>query len=103
MRLLLGSIAGNRPARWSACRGADILVRSRLIEWTDMSIKLSMNSQQFRRWLVKQGCTVDPGKGKGGHVVVRLSGRWTILPMHGGKKQLGTGLMEKIKKELGLK
>lgn len=47
-----------------------------------------MNSKQFRRWLVKQGCTVETGKGKGGHVVVRRGDRWTVLPMHGGTKQL---------------
>ncbi len=62
-----------------------------------------MNSRQFRRWLIKQGCTVETGKGKGGHAVVRRGDRWTVLPMHGGTKQLGTGLIEKIKKDLGLK
>ena len=60
-----------------------------------------MNSAQFRRYLARQGCTFEPGKG--GHLIVRLGNRKSILPQHGGKKQLGTGLMDAIKKDLGLK
>ena len=59
-----------------------------------------MNSDQFRRYLAKQGSTFEPGKG--GHLIVRLNGRMSVLPQHGGAKQLGTGLMRKIKKDLGL-
>lgn len=59
-----------------------------------------MNSDQFRRYLAKQGATFEPGKG--GHKIVRLNGRTSVLPTHGGAKQLGTGLMNKIKKDLGL-
>jgi mRNA interferase HicA len=59
-----------------------------------------MNSSQFRRWLAKQGCTFEPGKG--GHLIVRRDGRMSVLPQHGGAKQLGTGLMRKIKHDLGL-
>ncbi len=59
-----------------------------------------MNSSQFRRYLAKQGCTFEPGKG--GHLIVRRDGKTSVLPQHGGKKQLGTGLMNKIKKDLGL-
>lgn len=62
-----------------------------------------MNSDQFRRYLVKQGCTVEVGSGKGGHVLIRNGERTSVLPTHGGSKQLGTGLMNKIKKDLGLK
>ena len=60
-----------------------------------------MNSRQFRRWLAKQGCAFEPGKG--GHVIVRLGRLWSVLPMHGGRKQLGTGLINAIKKDLGLR
>ena len=60
----------------------------------------TMNSRQFKNWLTKKGCTFE--KGRGGHLVVRLRGRKSILPMHGGRKQLGTGLMNKITKDLGL-
>jgi mRNA interferase HicA len=60
-----------------------------------------MNSDQFRRYLAKHGCTFEPGKG--GHLIVRLGDRVSVLPQHGGKKQLGTGLMFGIEKQLGIK
>lgn len=60
-----------------------------------------MNSAQFKRWLARQGCTFE--KAKGGHLTVRRGDRASILPMHGGRKQLGRGLMEAIKKQLGLR
>ncbi len=59
-----------------------------------------MNSDQFRRYLKKQGCTFEPGKG--GHLIVRRNGRMSVLPQHGGRKQLGTGLMRKIRKDLDI-
>jgi mRNA interferase HicA len=59
-----------------------------------------MTSVQLRRWLAKQGCTFEPGKG--GHLKVRLGDKWTILPMHGSGEELGTGLVNRIKKDLGL-
>mgnify|MGYP001144855302 CR=1 FL=1 len=59
-----------------------------------------MNSDQFRRYLAKQGCTFEPGKG--GHLIARRGNLKTDLPQHGGAKQLGTGLMRKIKKDLGI-
>jgi mRNA interferase HicA len=61
-----------------------------------------MNSNEFKRWLAKQGCTFDSSEGKGGHIKVYRKGHVSILPMH-GKKELGTGLVEAIKKQLGLK
>ncbi len=60
-----------------------------------------MNAGQFKRWLAKQGCTFEPGKG--GHLIVRHDGKRTILPMHGGRKEIGKGLEAKVKKDLGLK
>ena len=60
-----------------------------------------MNTNQFRNWLRKQGCTFE--RGRGGHVIVRRGKRKSILPTHGRRRQLGTGLMDKIKKDLGLK
>jgi mRNA interferase HicA len=38
-----------------------------------------------------------------GPLRVFLGDRASVLPMHGGNKQLGKGLMESIKKQLGLK
>lgn len=60
-----------------------------------------MNSNQFQRWLKKQGATFESGKG--GHKLVRLNGRTSVVPTHGNSKEFGTGLVEKIKKDLGLK
>lgn len=60
-----------------------------------------MTSQEFKRWLTKQGCTFEPGRG--GHLTVRLGEKVTDLPMHGGKKDLGSGLVNAMKKQLGLK
>ncbi|MGE0210887.1 MAG: type II toxin-antitoxin system HicA family toxin [Parvibaculaceae bacterium] len=42
-------------------------------------------------------------QGGSGHVTVRLGDRRTILPAHGKNKDLGKGLVAKIKKDLGLK
>jgi mRNA interferase HicA len=39
---------------------------------------------------------------KGSHLKVRLGRRSTILPMH-GRKEIGKGLENKIKQNLGLK
>ncbi len=60
-----------------------------------------MTPAQFKRWLAKQGCSFEPGKG--GHLIVRLDRRRSILPMHGSRKEIGKGLENKIKKDLGLK
>jgi mRNA interferase HicA len=62
-----------------------------------------MNSNQFKAWLAKQGCTFETRKGGGGHLVVRLGDKMTDLPMHGGNKELKKGLIEGVKKRLGLK
>jgi mRNA interferase HicA len=51
-------------------------------------------------WLKKQGCTF--GSQKGSHLKVYLGDKTSVVPMH-GSKELGKGLMEVIKKDLGLK
>jgi mRNA interferase HicA len=61
-----------------------------------------VTSNEFKRWLKRQGCSFDTG-GKGGHITVIRGDKWTILPMHGNQKELGTGLVNQIKKDLGLK
>ena len=58
-----------------------------------------MKSSEFKRWLAKQG--VQFGDRKGGHLKLLYNGRHSILPMH--FKELGKGLVEAIKKQLGLK
>ena len=61
-----------------------------------------MNSNQFRRWLKKHGCSFHSHKGGSGHLTVRRGDRTSQLPMHGSRRELGTKLMAKIKKDLGL-
>ncbi len=58
-----------------------------------------MKRSEFKRWLAKQGVTF--GTQEGGHLKIFLRGRQSILPMHG--KDLPKGLVESIKKQLGLK
>lgn len=60
-----------------------------------------MNSKEFKRWLEKQGCTFEAKRGGGGHLLVRLGDKKTDLPMHSA--DLKKGIVEAIKKQLGLK
>lgn len=60
-----------------------------------------MTSQEFKRWLQKQGCTFEPGHG--GHQIVRRGAAMSVVPMHGKQKELGTGFVNRIKRDLGLK
>jgi mRNA interferase HicA len=59
-----------------------------------------VTSQEFRRWLQKQGCSFEPGRG--GHLTVRLDGKVSTPPMQGKSKELGKGLVNAIKNQLGL-
>jgi mRNA interferase HicA len=61
-----------------------------------------MNASELRRWLARQGCTFEPHRGGSGHLTDRLGDRTSQLPMHGASKELGTRLVAKIKKDLGL-
>lgn len=61
---------------------------------------MPMTPRQFKRWLGKQGCSFESGHG--GHLIVRLDDKKSVLPMH-GKRDMPIGTMEAIKKELGLK
>jgi mRNA interferase HicA len=58
-----------------------------------------VKSSEFKRWLAEQGATFKSGKGS--HLKVSLNGKNSVLPMH--NKELGTGLVNAIKKQLGLK
>lgn len=59
-----------------------------------------MKYSEFRRWLERQGAQFGPGHGS--HHKVTLNGKRSTFPDHGAK-EMGKGLMEKIKKDLGLK
>jgi mRNA interferase HicA len=54
-----------------------------------------MNSNEFKKWLAKQGATFKTGKGS--HLKVFLNGKQSILPMH--TTELKTGTVQGIKKE----
>ncbi len=58
---------------------------------------------ELRRWLAKQGCTFETHEGGSGHITVRLGDKKTQLPAHGKGKDLKKGLVQKIKKDLGLR
>ena len=62
-----------------------------------------MNANELKRELAKAGATFETHKGGSGHLTVRLNGRTSQLPMHGAGKELGKGLVAKIRKDLGLK
>ena len=62
-----------------------------------------MNAQELKRLLARQGCTFETKKGGSGHLVVRRGDKRSELPMHGSRNELGTGLVNRILKDLGLK
>jgi len=73
-----------------------------LLQTEQMCCRLDeVTSAEFKRWLEKRGCLFEPGKG--GHLKVRRGRRFSVLPMHSSNKEIGTGLAERIKKDLGLK
>ncbi len=59
-----------------------------------------MKYSEFRRWLKSLGAEIVAGKGS--HHKVTLNGKSSIFPDH-GSKEIGKGLVEKIKKDLGVK
>jgi mRNA interferase HicA len=61
-----------------------------------------MNAAELRRLLAKEGCTFESHRRGSGHVTVIRGDRKSQLPMHGGRKELGTGLVNKIKRDLGI-
>jgi len=55
----------------------------------------------MKRWLEKQGCTFTTTRS--GHLIVWRGALQSVLPMHGKNKELGTGLVNAVKKQLALK
>jgi len=62
-----------------------------------------MNAQELKKWLAAQGCTFESKKSGSGHLIVRYGDKKSELPIHRGRKELGTGLVNAIKRQLGLK
>ncbi len=56
-----------------------------------------MKYSKFRKWLEKQGAVFRPHKSGSSHFRVTLNNKMTIFPFH-GSKEIGTGLINKIKK-----
>ncbi len=61
-----------------------------------------MKYSEFRKWLKKQGAMFEKHRSGSSHYRVTLNGKTTIFPDH-GSKEIGTGLVEAIKKQLGIK
>ena len=59
----------------------------------------AVKQSEFVRWLKQQGATFKDGRS---HLKVYLNGEQTILPRH-PSKELKTGLVEGVKKQLKLK
>jgi mRNA interferase HicA len=63
-----------------------------------------VKTKQFLRLLKKNGAEIIKGRGKGGHLLVKLNGRQATVPIHSSDydpdffddicKQLGTKLKE---------
>ena len=62
-----------------------------------------MNANELRKLLVSKGCTFESHKGGSGHLTVRRGDRVSQIPMYGSRKELGTGLVNRILKQLDLK
>ncbi|WP_353193517.1 type II toxin-antitoxin system HicA family toxin [Pandoraea pnomenusa] len=60
-----------------------------------------MKYSEFRRWLRRQGATFEQHRAGSSHFRVTLNGRSTVFPDHGAK-EIGTGLVSAIKRQLGL-
>jgi mRNA interferase HicA len=62
-----------------------------------------VNAKELKKWLARQGCQFEGKRGGSGHLVVinPANGKRSELPMH-SRKELGTGLVRAIKKQLGL-
>jgi mRNA interferase HicA len=61
-----------------------------------------VKAREFKRWLAQHDCRFETHKGGSGHLTVIRGDRRSQLPMHGSNKELGSGLVRKIKRDLGL-
>lgn len=73
-----------------------------MTDTTLLLYKKPMNSKELQKLLKRQGCEFIASRGKGGHITVvnPKNGKRTTLPTHGSRKELGTGLVKAIKKQL---
>ena len=59
-----------------------------------------MKSSEVKRWLAARGASFATGRGS--HLKIDLNVKTSVMPMH-KSKEIGTGLVAKIKKDSGLK
>ena len=62
-----------------------------------------MNSKELKKLLAGHGCTFETRRGGSGHLTVRLGERTTVPAMHGSRKELPKGTVNRIIRDLGLK
>lgn len=62
-----------------------------------------MDAKELRRFLASKGCTFETHRDRSGHLTVRRGNRNSQIPMHGDGKELGTGLVRKILKDLEIR
>jgi mRNA interferase HicA len=74
-------------------------VAAAVLQYKQKCLYSVCEKQRVQALLEKQGASFTPGKGSHSHV--EPNGRNAILPIH--SKDLGKGLVETIKKQLGLK
>jgi mRNA interferase HicA len=60
-----------------------------------------VTSSELLRRLHRLGAEIDRGRGKGGHVMARLGGRFAMVPT--GSGELPTGTLRAILRQLGLR
>jgi mRNA interferase HicA len=62
-----------------------------------------LDARELKKSLSRQGCVFEGKRGGSGHLIVinPANGRRSVLPMH-SRRELGTGLVRAIKKQLGL-
>ncbi len=58
-----------------------------------------MKQSEFLRWLITQGVEKKEGSN---HIKLYLNGKQSVLPRH-PSKELATGTVKAVKKQLGLK
>ncbi len=61
-----------------------------------------MKASGLKKLLAAKGCRFETHRGGSGYLTVILRKRKSQLPMH-GQRELGTGLVNKILKDLSLK
>lgn len=61
-----------------------------------------MKYSEFKRWLEQQDVKLEPSRKGSSHYKATLGDKASVFPFH-GSKEIGQGLVETIKKQLGLK